>query len=82
MNKYNVSSFPTVKLISDEETIDFESKITRTTLTSFVNTMLNNWIFRLYEMKWRNVGQSQILRSKIKDIIYTIIKEEWHLINM
>ena len=42
MNKYGVSSFPTVKLIRDEQTIDFESKITRTTLTSFVNTMLNN----------------------------------------
>lgn len=42
MNKYDVSSFPTVKLIRDEQTVDFESKITRTTLASFVNTMLTN----------------------------------------
>ena len=42
MNKFNVTSFPTVKLVRDENTIDFESKITRTSLASFVNTMLSN----------------------------------------
>ena len=41
MNKFNVTSFPTVKLVKDDTTIDFESKITRTSLASFVNTMLN-----------------------------------------
>ena len=42
MNKYNINSFPTVKLIRDEKTIEFDSKITRTSLSSFVETMLNN----------------------------------------
>jgi len=42
MNKFNISSFPTVKLVKDETTIDFESRITRTSLTSFVDTMLDN----------------------------------------
>lgn len=41
MDKYTVTSFPTVKLIRDEKTIDFDSKITRTSLGTFVNTMLN-----------------------------------------
>jgi thiol-disulfide isomerase/thioredoxin len=41
MNTFNVSSFPTVKMVRDEKTIDFDSKITRTSLGSFVNTMLN-----------------------------------------
>jgi thiol-disulfide isomerase/thioredoxin len=41
MKTYNVSSFPTIKLLKDDTVIDFDSKITRTTLESFVNTMLN-----------------------------------------
>jgi thiol-disulfide isomerase/thioredoxin len=41
MQSFNVSSFPTVKLMRDEKTIDFDSKITRTSLGAFVNTMLN-----------------------------------------
>lgn len=41
MERYTISSFPTVKLIRDEKTIDFDSKITRTSLGTFVNTMLN-----------------------------------------
>ena len=40
MKTYSISSFPTVKLLRDDTIIDFESKITRTTLESFVNTML------------------------------------------
>ena len=40
MKSYNISSFPTVKLLRDDTIIDFDSKITRTTLDSFVNTML------------------------------------------
>jgi thiol-disulfide isomerase/thioredoxin len=40
MNQYKIESFPTVKLVMDDKTIDFDSKITTTTLTSFVNTML------------------------------------------
>jgi thiol-disulfide isomerase/thioredoxin len=41
INKYNIDSYPTIKLIRDETTIDFESKITSTSLEKFVNTMLN-----------------------------------------
>ena len=40
MNKYKITSFPTVKLIKEEQTIDFDSKITRTSLGTFVDTML------------------------------------------
>jgi thiol-disulfide isomerase/thioredoxin len=40
MNQYKIESYPTVKLVLDDRTIDFDSKITRTSLTSFVNTML------------------------------------------
>lgn len=41
MNKYNITSFPTVKLIKDDNTIDFDSKISRTTLATFITTMLD-----------------------------------------
>jgi thiol-disulfide isomerase/thioredoxin len=41
INKYNIDSYPTVKMLRDENVIEFDSKITSTTLTSFVNTMLN-----------------------------------------
>lgn len=40
MKTYNISSFPTVRLLKDDTVIDFDSKITNTTLESFVNTML------------------------------------------
>ena len=40
MNQYNIESFPTIKLLVEDKVIDFDSKITRTSLTSFVNTML------------------------------------------
>jgi thiol-disulfide isomerase/thioredoxin len=40
MKTYSVSSFPTVKLLRDDTIVDFDSKITKTTLESFVNTML------------------------------------------
>jgi len=41
INKYNIDSYPTIKLIKDNTTIDFESKITASSLEKFVNTMLN-----------------------------------------
>jgi thiol-disulfide isomerase/thioredoxin len=41
INKYNIDSYPTIKLIKDNTTIDFESKITASTLEKFVETMLN-----------------------------------------
>jgi len=40
MNQYKIESFPTVKLVLDDKTIDFDSKITTSSLTTFVNTML------------------------------------------
>lgn len=41
INQYNIDSYPTIKLIRDEKTIDFDSKITASSLDKFVNTMLN-----------------------------------------
>jgi len=41
INKYKIDSYPTVKLLRDGNTIDFETKITNTSLEQFVNTMLN-----------------------------------------
>jgi thiol-disulfide isomerase/thioredoxin len=40
INKYKIESYPTVKLIRDGDVIDFDSKITSTSLDKFVNTML------------------------------------------
>jgi len=41
INRYSIDSYPTIKLIKDNTTIDFESKITASSLEKFVNTMLN-----------------------------------------
>lgn len=41
INQYHIDSYPTVKMLRDENVIDFESKITSTSLNTFVNTMLN-----------------------------------------
>jgi thiol-disulfide isomerase/thioredoxin len=41
INKYKIESYPTVKLIRDDNTIDFDSRITSSSLDQFVNTMLN-----------------------------------------
>ena len=41
INRFNIDSYPTIKLIRDNNTIDFESKITASSLEKFVNTMLN-----------------------------------------
>jgi hypothetical protein len=41
INKYKINSYPTVKLIRDGDTVDFESKITSNSLEQFANTMLN-----------------------------------------
>jgi thiol-disulfide isomerase/thioredoxin len=41
INRYNIDSYPTIKLIKDSTTIDFESKITASSLEKFVSTMLN-----------------------------------------
>jgi len=40
LNKYNIESYPTVKMLKREEVFDFDSKITKSSLSSFVNVML------------------------------------------
>lgn len=42
MDKYNIESFPTVKMLKDNQIIEFDSKITSTALESFVNIMLTD----------------------------------------
>lgn len=39
-NKFQIESYPTVKMVKDTNTIEFDSKITSKTLERFVNTML------------------------------------------
>lgn len=39
MNKYNIESYPTVKMIKDGKTIDFESRISEKNLDQFIETM-------------------------------------------
>jgi thiol-disulfide isomerase/thioredoxin len=41
INQYGISSYPTVKLVKDNETIEFDSKITSSSLDAFVTTVLN-----------------------------------------
>ena len=41
INRYSIDSYPTIKLIKDNTTIDFDSNITASSLEKFVNTMLN-----------------------------------------
>jgi len=40
INRYDISSYPTIKMLKDEQTIDFDSKITSSALEQFVNSML------------------------------------------
>jgi thiol-disulfide isomerase/thioredoxin len=42
INRYKIDSYPTVKMIKDEKTIEFDARINQNTLDQFVNTMLNN----------------------------------------
>jgi hypothetical protein len=42
MNKFNVESYPTIKLIKGNSVIDFDAKPTRETLTTFLNDALGN----------------------------------------
>jgi hypothetical protein len=39
IKKYNIDSYPTVKLTKGDMVIDFDSKITKETLTQFVNSV-------------------------------------------
>jgi thiol-disulfide isomerase/thioredoxin len=40
LEQFSVESFPTVKMVKDGNTIEFESKITETTLEKFVDSIL------------------------------------------
>lgn len=39
INSYKIDSYPTVKMLKDNQQIEFDSKITQYTLEQFVNTM-------------------------------------------
>jgi thiol-disulfide isomerase/thioredoxin len=41
MKKYNIESYPTIKMLKNDQIIEFDSKITETTLEQFADTMLN-----------------------------------------
>jgi hypothetical protein len=41
IQKYNIESYPTIKMLRGKEVIEFDSKITDNTLGKFVETMLN-----------------------------------------
>ena len=40
INQYNIESYPTIKMLKDNQVIEFDSKITEYTLEQFVNTMV------------------------------------------
>jgi len=40
INEYKIDSYPTVKMLRDGQIIEFDSKITNSSLNSFVETML------------------------------------------
>ena len=40
IEKYNITKFPTLKLIKDDITINFDANITSENMTKFVNTVL------------------------------------------
>uniref|UniRef100_A0A6C0D1T7 Thioredoxin domain-containing protein n=1 Tax=viral metagenome TaxID=1070528 RepID=A0A6C0D1T7_9ZZZZ len=42
INQFKIESYPTVKMVKDEKTIEFDARINQNTLDQFVNTMLNN----------------------------------------
>ena len=42
IQKFNIDSYPTIKMMRNNETIEFEAKITESSLHKFVNTVLND----------------------------------------
>jgi thiol-disulfide isomerase/thioredoxin len=40
MNKYNVEGFPTIKLLKDNQIIEYDAKVTKETLEQFINTII------------------------------------------
>jgi thiol-disulfide isomerase/thioredoxin len=42
INKFNIQGYPTIKMIKDGKTIDFESRITTSSLNTFLESMLSS----------------------------------------
>jgi thiol-disulfide isomerase/thioredoxin len=42
INSYGIESYPTIKMVKDQNTIEFDSKITKSALEQFVNMMTSN----------------------------------------
>jgi thiol-disulfide isomerase/thioredoxin len=40
IHKFNINSYPTIKLVKDDETIDFDAKITQSSLNQFITNVL------------------------------------------
>jgi hypothetical protein len=40
LNKYNVEGWPTIKLVKDNQVIDYDAKPTKATMVQFLNTVL------------------------------------------
>ena len=40
MNKYNIEGFPTIKLLKDNQIIEYDAKVTKETLEQFINTII------------------------------------------
>lgn len=40
MNTYKVEGFPTIKLLKDGQVVEYDAKVTKTTLEQFLNTVL------------------------------------------
>ena len=41
INKFGIEGYPTIKMLKDNKVIDFESRITTSSLNSFLDTMMN-----------------------------------------
>ena len=41
INKFSIEGYPTIKMLKDNKVIDFESRITTSSLNSFLDTMMN-----------------------------------------
>ena len=40
MNTYKIEGYPTIKLVKDNQIIDYDAKPTKATLTQFLNTVV------------------------------------------
>ena len=42
IQKFNINSYPTIKMMKEDETIEFEAKVTESSLQKFLDSVLNN----------------------------------------